>query len=294
MDSTNKLNLFLKSIRIHQWVKNLLIFLPLILAHQVQNTSLLLNCFIAFFAFCFSASSMYLFNDIIDLKADRQHPTKKFRPLAARELSLKVVVVFIILFLFVGVGLSLLVSKNFIFYLLVYIIVSALYSLVLKKYYIIDVLTLASLYTIRIFAGSVAVSVVISNWFLALSMFLFLALAILKRYAELHTMKIKNLSVKGRGYVTSDMNQMAIFGTACGYLTILVFALYIDSQKVLELYSKPEVLWLICPLLFYWVSRIWLLAQRGQMHEDPIIFTIKDKASYIVAVITILIMIYAK
>ncbi len=279
----NYVRAFFKTIRIHQWSKNILLFVPLITAHKFSQIPLLRDTFYAFFSFSLCASSVYILNDLNDLEVDRAHPTKKFRPLAAGIFS-PIVGRFLVPFFIAGsVGIAFLLPRIFLLLLLVYLAITSAYSLYFKKIVLLDVLVLASLYTIRIFAGAMAIQIPISPWLLAFSMFFFLNLAFVKRFSELHLLHIENSELgKGRGYMGKDLGLVGDMGIASGYVSVLVMALYIQSETVTSLYHHPYLLWFICPLLLYWISRIWLMTRRGLMHDDPILFAIGDKVSYFV------------
>ncbi len=272
-----------KQIRVYQWIKNILLFLPPLLAH-VTGYEIYQNSVLAFFAFSFAASSIYILNDLLDLDSDRAHSRKKFRPIAAGNMSIP----FAGLSFFSLVGLSAFISivylpVDYSIVLLLYYFSNLLYSFRLKRIYLVDIVLLASLYTLRIYAGSVAVNVPTSKWLLAFSMFIFLSLAFLKRYTELLDLKTNNKEkAKGRGYSVSDISLIQSFGTGAGLLSILVYTLYIESNSVSLLYKRPEFLYLISPLLLIWIGRLWFKAGRGYMHDDPIVFTAKDKISYLI------------
>jgi 4-hydroxybenzoate polyprenyltransferase len=274
---------FVKAIRVHQWVKNLLIFAPIIAAHQVSDTSRLLKATLAFAAFSLCASAVYLLNDLVDLEADRQHPRKCRRPFASGSLPLFFGFALFPLFFGMSFWVASLVGRDFVLTLLGYAAITTLYSFYLKRLVLLDVIVLAGLYTLRIIAGLIAPDVPVSHWLLAFAMFIFLSLALSKRFSELHALrKLNKESPAGRGYRTVDLEQLASMGSASGYISVLVLALYIQSKEVTILYEHPQVLWLICPAFFYWISRVWLLAHRGYLHEDPVVFALKDKASYLV------------
>jgi 4-hydroxybenzoate polyprenyltransferase len=274
----------IKALRLHQWVKNLLLFIPLAAAHKLGNTGLLVNVLIAFFAFGLCASSVYLINDMLDLEVDRQHPHKKKRPFAAGELSLLVGFILAPLLLAGAIALALLLPHDFLLVLLCYYAFTLAYSFGLKRVVLFDTLALAGLYTVRIVAGAAAVDVPLSFWLLLFSIFLFLSLALVKRYAELQVMSQQGkLKAAGRGYVVGDLAILHSMGTAAGYLCVLILALYINSPTVEMLYSHPHVIWLLCILLLYWISRVWLEAHRGNMHDDPVVFALKDRVSMGVA-----------
>ncbi len=289
------LKVLFRSLRMHQWVKNLLLFVPLIMAHRVTELPLVLQSLVAFVSFSFCASSVYLFNDLLDLSSDRAHHQKRYRPLASGALPIPYGVVLGFFLLAVSFTCSLVLPGAFIGVLLTYFVITSSYSLGLKRVAVLDIVVLASLYTVRIFAGGLAVDVPVSKWLLGFSLFFFFSLACIKRFSELYSMRKQNLSkAAGRGYHASDLEQIASSGSAAGYLSVLVLALYISSAEVETLYQRPYVLWLLCPLLLYWTTRIWLLAHRGEVHEDPIIFAIRDKTSYVVGFISFILLVLAK
>lgn len=277
---------FLKAMRLHQWLKNLLIFVPLLTAHKFAESALLVQALLAFLSFGLCASSVYLLNDLLDLEADRHHPTKRRRPFAAGALPIWAGVALIPAFLLSSAAIARELPGPFQLALLIYLLATAAYSFFLKRFVLIDVLALAGLYTLRIIAGGAAVGIAPTQWLLTFSMFLFLSLALVKRFSELYEARESNRetapeSIRGRGYYASDLEQIASLGGASGYMSVLVLALYINSQDVAALYGQPNLLWLVCAVLLYWISRVWLLAHRGEMHEDPIMFAIKDRTSYI-------------
>ncbi len=276
-----------KALRPHQWLKNLLVFVPLLAAHQFTDGKSFFNALLAFLIFGLTASSVYVLNDLIDVADDRHHHRKRNRPFAGGNLSLLVgwsvwpgliLVAFVIAFMalplaFVGV-------------LAIYCVLTLGYSLRLKQSAMIDVLMLAGLYTIRIVAGAAAITVPVSFWLLTFSMFIFLSLAFIKRFSELKVARNNNFegNIRGRGYVHQDLELVSSMGSSAGYLAVLVLALYIHDAHTANLYAMPQLIWLACPLLLYWISRAWLIAHRGQMHDDPIVFAIKDKTSWVVGI----------
>lgn len=275
---------YLRALRLHQWLKNLLVFVPLLASHRFGEMTLQGQALLAFIAFGLCASSVYLLNDLLDLPDDRRHPTKKYRPFASVSISLFRGAALVPVLLVSSLVIATLLPLEFLALLVIYYSITLAYSLRLKRFAVIDVLTLAGLYTIRIIAGAAAVSITPSFWLLGFSMFLFLSLALVKRYSELLTLKQAGEShVPGRGYQIIDLETLSHFGTAAGYMAVLVLALYINSGDEKNLYSHPEVIWLLCPLLLYLVTRIWLLARRDQLHEDPVVFVIKDRDSQVVA-----------
>jgi 4-hydroxybenzoate polyprenyltransferase len=272
-----------KALRPHQWVKNALIFVPAILAHAF-NLAVLGRAVWAFFAFSLCASSVYVLNDMLDLHADRAHQRKRTRPFASGALPLGAGLFLAPLLLAVAFGLATALSQAFAIAMAGYYVGTVGYSFVLKRLALVDVLALAGLYTARLVAGAEACEVPISQWLEAFSLFFFLSLAFVKRYSEVYTMRAKGIEqAKGRGYRAGDLEQLSSLGAAAGYLSTLVLALYIHGDEVTRLYAHPQRLWWMLPLMLYWVSRVWLLAHRGQMHDDPIVFAIRDKVSYTVA-----------
>ncbi|HNN66745.1 MAG TPA: UbiA family prenyltransferase, partial [Pseudomonadales bacterium] len=229
--------------------------------------------------------SVYLLNDLLDLSADRRHPRKRRRPFAAGTLPIAHGIIAMPALLLSAFSLSLLINPfAFTATLATYYIFTLAYSLRLKRTLMLDAITLAGLYTLRIIAGAAAVSVIPSFWMLAFSMFLFLSLALVKRYTELRDSRLKGKSelTPGRGYYPADLEMVSALGAASGYLSVMVLALYTQDQTTAALYQQPQLIWLACPLLLYWVTRTWMLAHRGQMHEDPVLFAIKDRVSLLV------------
>lgn len=283
------------ALRIHQWVKNLLLFVPVILDHKLFNGPVVARAGLAFAAFCLAASGGYILNDLWDLEADRRHPTKQRRPFAAGALSPRFGKVLVPILFAAAVLLALQVaSRSFLVLLLLYVAVTTAYSAYLKRVAVLDVLLLAGLYTLRVLAGVAATGVRFSTWLLAFSMFLFLSLAFLKRHAEVGGLEgSADEAVLRRGYVRRDREWLGSMGSASGYLSVLVLALYVSSGEVVALYHKPALLWLICPLLLFWISRMWLLAYRGRLHEDPIVATARDPVSYVLGVLVGLLLLAA-
>jgi 4-hydroxybenzoate polyprenyltransferase len=268
------------ALRVHQWVKNLLVFVPVLLDHKISDPAVVLKALIAFAAFCCAASGAYIMNDLLDHEADRQHPTKRHRPFAAETLSRPFGMLMVPLLFAAALLGSLWLSSKFLMLLGLYVVLTTAYSIYLKRVAVLDVLLLAGLYTLRVLAGVAASHVRFSTWLLAFSMFLFLSLAFLKRYAELSQLKGGTESIARRGYLREDREWLGSMGGASGYISVLVLALYINSDQVMPLYRHPLLLWLICPLLLLWISRMWLLAHRGRINQDPIVATVRDPASY--------------
>ena len=278
---SNLYRIALKAARIHQWLKNLLLFLPLLFAHRIMEGQLFLQTAVAFVSFGLCASAVYLMNDLFDLDHDRKHPTKRYRPLASGAFPLDLAMAVIPALLLASVALGLVLPWDYLIVLAVYFATTLTYSLRLKQIVILDVLVLAALYTIRLLAGGGAAGVPVSYWLLVFSLFFFLSLGMLKRYTEVRTLDAVANSVTGRGYRVEDAELLKQLGTASGYIAVLVLALYINSDQVRIQYDRPEMIWFLCPLLLYWISRTWLLAHRGQMHEDPVLFAIRDRTSHL-------------
>ncbi|MEP7042437.1 MAG: UbiA family prenyltransferase [Dokdonella sp.] len=282
----NSLSSWLRALRLHQWLKNLLVFLPLLAAHMLLQPPAVMGASIAFLSFNLCASGTYVLNDLLDLDADRRHPRKKARPFASGALPVAAGLVAAPLLVLTAFAVALALSPLFALVLLGYCTLTIAYSLSIKRVAILDVVVLAALYTIRIVAGAAAIRVGMSFWLLAFSMFLFLSLAMIKRYTELRALLADGQShASGRGYAVDDLPLVQSLGAASGYLSVLVFALYINSTASETLYRHPAALWMLCPLLLYWISRIWLIAHRGQMHDDPVVFAATDRVSRIVIVL---------
>jgi len=292
---SNYIFLVIKAARIHQWVKNILVFIPLFLIHQLTNIELLSNSILAFLAFCVCASSVYFINDIHDIEADRKHPVKSKRPIASGALPINHGWVWAVLLMSTGLLLAFSVNKTFFYFVLFYVIATNLYSYVFKSIALADVVILAALYTVRIIGGAVAVHSEVTFWLLAFSLFFFFSLAMVKRYSELASLTERGESeVRGRGYHAMDTHLILILGVATGYLSVLIFALYLNESNILMQYSNPQWLWLITPVLLYWISRIWLLANRREISEDPVVFAVKDGVSYLAGLICMISIILAR
>lgn len=267
-------------LRIHQWLKNLLLLVPLFAAHDVANGAAWTSLLLAFVAFSLCASSVYIANDLLDLESDRLHPRKRNRPFASGLVPAWVGTLVAPLLLIVSLGVATLVGQQFLSWLIFYFALTCAYSLVLKRLMLVDCLTLALLYTLRIIAGAAAVGHNLSFWLLAFSVFLFLSLAFVKRYAELEVQLLSgNEKIHGRGYHTTDAPLIQTMGIVAGYSSVLVLALYLNSDAVLKLYAAPELIWGAVPVMLFWVSWMWMQAHRGKMHDDPLVFAVKDHVS---------------
>lgn len=279
----------LRALRPHQWAKNVLLVLPLVAAHRVGDVGAWVTVGVAFVALSMIASGTYLVNDLMDLPADRKHPQKRHRPLASGALPLNVAGIAAGMLVLGGLMLGLAaLPLPAVLWLMAYTALTIAYSMELKRRCLVDVITLAGLYTLRILLGAAAVGVMVSHWLLAFSMFLFISLAFAKRYIEAAAMAdtgdgdARPGKLARRGYMWCDADMIRTVGPVNGYLAVLVIALYINNPDVNALYSSPFLLWLVCPLLFYWISRIWFLAHRGQLHHDPVLFALRDPHSYAV------------
>ena len=278
--SSGKAKAVLKAMRPHQWSKNVLLFLPVLAAHDLSKLWLVV---LGFLAFCLTASAVYVINDLLDLAADRAHPRKRKRPFASGALSASTGAVMAAGLLIAALILGVMTGNlPFLGVLAAYLVTTFAYSLSLKRKLLVDVLTLAGLYTVRIVAGGAAAAVPLSPWLLGFSMFLFLALAAVKRQAELTDQMKTGRASAGRAYEVDDLPILRGMGIAAGNAAVMVLALYISSDAVQTLYSRPELIWLICPLLLYWVLRMVMKTHRGEMTDDPIVFAATDRSSQIV------------
>jgi 4-hydroxybenzoate polyprenyltransferase len=275
----------IRAVRPHQWAKNILLFLPLFAMHRLNDLALLQAALTGFVAFCLVSSAAYVINDLLDLEADRTHARKSQRPFASGKLSIVHGVCLAFLLFASGAGLARLLPTEFQVSLFAYFCITSAYSLRLKRLAAVDVVCLAALYTLRIIAGGFAVSVPISFWLLAFAMFLFFSLAMAKRYAEVASLTGGvHGTAPGRGYAYVDAMVVLGIGTASGIASVFVLALYMNGETVKQLYSEPDALWLLCPLLLYWVTRAWLLTARGNIQDDPVLFAVRDSTSYAVAI----------
>jgi len=283
--TAKSLRLYFKAFRPHQWLKNILIFIPMLAAHQLNSTTFI-SCLLAFFAFSLVASSVYVLNDLLDLGVDRDHPRKRLRPFASGAIPI-VHGGFLALGLLAG-GFTIASFLNWGFFLIMgaYYVLTSIYSLLLKRKIVVDICTLAGLYTIRIVAGGGASGIELSVWLCAFSIFFFLSLAAIKRQAELIDLEKRGvLTAKGRGYEVEDLPIISTISLVAGYISVLILALYVNSANVQELYAFPYALWGICCVLLYWLTRMVLITHRGYMHDDPVFFILKDKLSKICFVV---------
>jgi 4-hydroxybenzoate polyprenyltransferase/phosphoserine phosphatase len=308
-ERASPLKAWLKAIRLHQWAKNVLIFVPLLLAHA-WAPGLLAGAVLAFLSFGLCASATYIVNDLLDLEADRQHPRKRLRPFASGDLSVLAGVVIVVLFLAASLTLAMLIPHAiadlspellylikphyFLLWLGVYLVTTLAYSLRLKRSVLVDVIVLSGLYTIRIIAGSAASGIAVSTWLGSFSVFFFLSLAFVKRFAELENLRERGgVSIGGRGYHVADIEQLRSFGSASGYASVVVLTLYISNLDAAQLYQHTRRLWLLVPVLLLWISRLWLLASRGLLNEDPVVYAITDRRSLLLGLVVIAIVLSA-
>ena len=303
-DRKRPAKVLLKAIRLHQWAKNVLVFLPPVLAHDLSPRSLGV-CLLAFLSISFCASATYLMNDLLDIEADRRHPRKRNRPFAAGDLSPIAGVVVIVVFFAIAIALALAVPSlfatlrgpdglysglvaphKFLLWLGIYTVSTLAYSFVLKRHALVDVLVLSGLYTVRILAGSAAAGVRVSAWLGAFSVFFFLSLAYVKRVSELTLMaETGRTKASGRGYQTTDLEQLRSFGTGSAFAAVVVLTMYISNLAAANLYGHTNRLWLLVPVLLLWISRVWLLASRGELHEDPVVYAITDRTSWLLGAV---------
>ncbi|CAB4604161.1 MAG: UbiA family prenyltransferase [Actinobacteria bacterium] len=289
-----KLAPWMRELRPHQWTKNLLLAVPAIASFTIFQPGVLSQLVLSFISFSLIASSSYIFNDYIDLKNDRIHEIKKNRPLASGQVSVSAALLISALLLLAGLLVGFLAGSEFFLILLTYLVMTVLYSLWLKRITLIDCLMLASLYTLRIIAGGVATNIEPSFWLLTFSIFFFLSVAWVKRYAELESARSQGLEVApGRGYAVSDMPVILTFGSAAAGMSVLVSALYLDSSAIRNFYEAPEVAWLAIPFLMYLIGRLWFKAHRGQMNQDPILFLFKDFPSLLAVAASAVILVLA-
>jgi 4-hydroxybenzoate polyprenyltransferase len=282
-----------KALRPHQWVKNLLLFVPTIAAHRFAWQDLFAAT-IAFVCVSLVASGGYVFNDLLDLSSDRRHPRKRLRPFAAGHVSIPMGLATVGVAWAIGFGLAaLLLPAAFVIILAVYLAASVSYSVRLKREPILDVMFLAGLYVVRVVAGGLATSVPVSTWLLAFTLFVCLSLAFLKRFIELLAHG-SDRELPGRGYVSGDAVWLQSAGLISAYLSVVVLAIYVNNPEVTRLYAHPERLLLLCPVILYWATRTWFLAARGRLHDDPVVAVAADRLTPVIAVLSVLVLVLAK
>ncbi len=284
------LMVYIRALRVHQWLKNLLIIVPLLAAHQLTAVQGLVQAGFAFIAFSLCASAVYVLNDLLDLESDRQHIRKRKRPFAACTIPLWQGMLMVPALLILAFGVAYLLPMQFVIVLLAYFVMTLVYSIRLKRQVIVDVMMLAGLYTMRIIAGAAATSITPSFWLLAFSMFIFLSLAMVKRYSELLiTLQANKKEPAGRGYSVEDLPVLMAIGVSAGLGSVLILALYINSPETSQMYPNTMWLWLIPAIILYWTSRMWMKAHRGQVDDDPVVFAAKDWQSLTVIALSAII-----
>jgi len=281
-------------LRVHQWLKNGLIAVPMVLSHEYLNVGMIAACVIAFVSFSAAASAIYILNDFFDLALDRRHPTKRHRPFASGILSMKFGMVSMAVLLAISFTTATFLPIEFTAVLGAYLLATTAYSLSVKRWLLLDVLMLAGLYTMRLLGGAAATGVDVSFWLLAFSTFFFLSLALVKRYVELRSSSlIAGERIAGRGYRAEDQEIVAQAGMASAFSSALVLALYIDSAAVRELYPHPWMVWPLAPIVLYLTMRVWVLARRDELHDDPVVFIIRDWRSQIVVAVGAVMLVFA-
>ncbi len=284
-ERSNPVRALLKALRPHQWAKNLLILLPPLLAHD-RSLPIILKALLAFFCFCCAASATYMINDLLDIDADRRNTRKRLRPFASGDLAPANGLIASAVLLIVAFAAARALPVHLIYWLLFYVACTLAYSLYLKSVPLLDVLVLSGLYTLRLLAGGAATHTPISHWLAGFAIFLFLSLAIVKRFAELESIRLSGKQLKnGRGYLMTDIEQMRSFGTASAFAAVVVFANYISGIDVARLYHHSHYLWLIVPCMILWLCRVWLLASRGELNEDPVAFALTDPPSLVIGAV---------
>lgn len=281
----NTLGDVVRLLRPHQWVKNLLVALPLLASHRIHEWPLIWATFSTFVVFCLVASGNYILNDLFDVETDRRHPSKRARPIAAGAVTVPLAVLMSTMLLTLGIVGAAMVSVNLLLIMLGYLLVANLYSFQLKRRLLVDVLALAAMYTLRPIAGGVATGIFPSTWLLAFCMFFFACLAFAKRYTELRLALDADKHLPGRAYETADLDIIRVVGPVNGYLAVMVVALYISAPVVTDLYANPQVLWLVCPVLAYWITRLWFFAHRGKLDHDPVVFALRDWKTWLALIV---------
>jgi 4-hydroxybenzoate polyprenyltransferase len=301
---------WLRALRMHQWIKNLLVFIPLVAAHRAGDPRAVFASAAAFVIYGLTASAVYLLNDLVDLKADRAHPRKRRRGLASGAISIPAALMSIPVLLLVALVLAWKLSPQFAALIALYFLTSNAYAFRLKQVPILDSLVLAGLYTFRVLAGAAAISVTPSFWLLSFSVFFFFSLALSKRHSELLELAdpdgepagetrrpsprpSSDLAIPGRGYNRGDLSIIVSEGTAAGIAAVLVLALFINSESARGAYRHPEALWLICPLVLYWITKLWLNSQRGQIEDDPVVWAVENRTSRAIIVLCFVLFVLA-
>lgn len=271
----------IKLLRPHQWMKNALLFVPIFTANRVSDLHAWQNAAMAAVAFCLVASSGYIFNDLNDVAKDRLHPTKRHRPLPAGTVTPRAAVALAVALIVSGMAIASLIGLTTLALVATYLAATLIYTFWLKSFVLADVLALAGLYTLRIVTGAAAIGQPSTLWLLSFSMFLFFSLAMIKRHKELDPDRMAEGRQFGRDYALSDITVVVALGVSSGLLSVLVMGLYVDSQVALARYPSPHWLWLICPIIWYWCARLWFKAARREVDDDPVIYALRDRASWV-------------
>jgi 4-hydroxybenzoate polyprenyltransferase/phosphoserine phosphatase len=284
--TTGKFSSLLKACRPPQWAKNVLVFVPVLTSHKVTDVRALILGSLAFVSFSLLASGVYLLNDLLDLEADRAHPSKRNRALASGLISIPAVIALGLVLLLAGLGLGFFCGGMFLVIAGIYLASNLVYSAWFKRVVMLDVVILACFYALRLLAGGAATEIGVSDWLLAFSVFFFFGLAMVKRYSELRSLAAQGgATAAGRGYLRTDLEPIGTFGVASGMISILVLMLYVMSPEVRLLYRHPTILLLLCPLFLYWITRLWFKANRGEVPQDPVVFALTDRTSYIAGIL---------
>lgn len=281
----------LRGLRPQQWAKNVLVFLPLFAAHRATEMELVGKALLAFASWCLCASAVYVLNDLFDLAADREHPTKRSRPFASGVVPIPRALAMIPLLLAASAWLALAVGIPLFLLVALYLVINVAYSGFIKRIMLLDVVVLAGVYTLRVISGAAAVDVRPSFWLLAFSMFMFFDLALIKRYADLVVLQSAGKTeLGGRDYQVRDLPLLLSLGSTSGLMAVLVLALYVNSPEIEVMYRRPELVWLLCPILLYWTARIWMKAVRSEMPTDPLVYALRDRASWILGVLCVVVL----
>ncbi len=279
---------FIKAMRAHQWVKNLLVFLPLVLSHQIANVSTAKLALLAFIAFSLIASTIYILNDIFDIESDRRDPIKCKRPIASGAISVTAGYSLAGILCASSLSIATLINHEFVYICIIYAALVMIYTLFVKKIYVLDVIMLSSFYVIRVIAGALAIGAEITNWLIAFSLFFFSSLAFIKRLAELQRSSIQaSAAISGRDYIVNDRAMIEIVGVGMGLISVMILMLYINEQQLIHMYSHPVWLWGLSVVMLYWIMRIWFMTNRGLVHSDPIVHAIKDWPTYVMAALSL-------
>lgn len=297
MEIKKKYNLieFINLIRVYQWLKNILIFLPLFTVNIFPDTNLILKYFFGFFALSLCASSVYVFNDILDFKNDKSHPIKCQRPIASEQFSIYQGLIFGFVILIIGLILSYNINLKFFLHILSYIVITNLYSVFFKKLFLLDCIFLSFFYTFRIIIGCSVMEINISHWLFVISFFWFLSLAIIKRYSELLIFKTNNKKkLLGRNYYVKDIDKVKLFGLISGYISLIFLSFYIYSNNAKLYFTQPNIIWFLVLILFIWINYMWFNAAKNKIFNDPVIYALKNKTSLFLGFIFILFSMLAK